>query len=247
MLTIKNLHTKIENKEILRGINLRINAGEVHAIMGPNGSGKSTLTNVLAGRSEYQITDGEIIFKNENLLVLSPEERAIRGLFLAFQYPVEIPGVNNMYFLKTALNNIRKKNGEPELDAMDFISLIKSKIKEISMDESFLQRSVNEGFSGGEKKRNEILQMLILQPDLIILDEVDSGLDIDALQNIAKGVNSLRSAGRSIVMVTHYQRLLNYIMPDYVHVLSQGRIAKSGDKQLAQELEAKGYGWLEHA
>ena len=244
MLTIKNLHTKINDKEILRGINLQINPGEIHAIMGPNGSGKSTLSSVLAGRAEYEVTAGEIIFQNENLLELSIEDRAAKGIFLAFQYPVEIPGVNNMYFLRTALNSIRKKRGETELDAFDFMSMIKEKIKQLGMDESFLQRAVNAGFSGGEKKRNEILQMLILQPQLAILDETDSGLDIDALQSVAQGVNSLRNENRAVIMVTHYQRLLDYIVPDYVHVLSQGRIVKSGGKELALELEEKGYAWL---
>jgi Fe-S cluster assembly ATP-binding protein len=259
MLEIKNLHAKINaqentqekarhsDKNILQGLNLKVNPGEVHAIMGPNGSGKSTLANILAGRPEYQITQGEVLFEGADLLNLSPEERAAKGIFLAFQYPIEIPGVNNMYFLKAALNSIRKQKGEAELDAFDFLSLAKAKAKEVEMDEKFLNRAVNEGFSGGEKKRNEILQMLVLEPKLAILDETDSGLDIDALQIVAKGVNSLRSAERSIVVVTHYQRLLDYIVPDYVHVLAQGKIIKSGDKNLALELEEKGYGWISAA
>ncbi len=246
MLTIKNLHARIKSqRDILRGINLTVRPGEVHAVMGPNGSGKSTLANVLAGRDDYEVTAGEVLFEQENLLPLTPEQRAAKGIFLAFQYPIEIPGVNNMYFLKTALNSIRKQRGESELDAFDFMSLVKSKCQEIDMSENFLQRAVNVGFSGGEKKRNEILQMLLLQPKLAILDETDSGLDIDALQSIAKGVNSLRNSERTIIVVTHYQRLLDYIVPDYVHVLAQGRIIKSGDKNLALELEQKGYGWLE--
>lgn len=244
MLNIKNLHANIQDENILRGINLSINPGEVHAIMGPNGSGKSTLANILAGKEDYAITQGEINFENQNLLSLLPEERAAAGIFLAFQYPVEIPGVNNMYFLKAALNAIRKTRNESPLDAMDFLKLIKNKVKEIGLDESFLNRAVNEGFSGGEKKRNEVLQMLILEPKLAILDETDSGLDIDALQTVAQGVNSLRDGKRSFVVVTHYQRLLNYIVPDYVHVMAQGRIIKSGGKALALELEEKGYGWL---
>lgn len=244
MLEIKNLYVRVAEKDILRGINLTIKPGEVHAVMGPNGSGKSTLANVLAGREGYEVS-GEIYFANENVLTLAPEYRAALGLFLAFQYPVEIPGVNNMYFLKAALNSIRKKRNETELDAFDFMKLIKSHVKELNMDESFLKRSVNEGFSGGEKKRNEVLQMLMLQPKLAILDETDSGLDIDALQIVAQGVNSLRRADRAVVMITHYQRLLDYIVPDYVHVLANGRIVKSGGKELAYELEAKGYGWLE--
>jgi Fe-S cluster assembly ATP-binding protein len=246
MLQIKNLHAQLaHDKPILRGINLQINAGEVHAIMGPNGSGKSTFANVLAGRSDYTITQGEALFDNQNLLDLTPEERAAKGVFLAFQYPVEIPGVNNAYFLRTALNSIRKKRGESELDAFDFIQLLKSTLKNVGLEEQFSQRSVNEGFSGGEKKRNEIAQMLVLQPRLAILDETDSGLDIDALQLVAQGVNSLRSSDRAIVVVTHYQRLLDYIIPDHVHVLVNGRIVRSGDKTLAQELEQKGYGWLD--
>ncbi len=249
MLKITNLHATIQDdkqktKEILRGINLSVKAGEVHAIMGPNGSGKSTLANILAGRDDYQITQGEVILDNKNLLALLPEERAAEGLFLAFQYPVEIPGVNNMYFLKAALNGLRKHRGLPPLDAMDFIKTIKTKIKEVGLDEAFLNRAVNEGFSGGEKKRNEVLQMLMLEPRLAILDETDSGLDIDALQMVAKGVNSLRSPDRSIILVTHYQRLLDFIIPDVVHVMANGKIVKSGDKSLALELEAKGYGWL---
>ncbi len=250
MLQIKNLHASIQDekqksKVILRGINLNIKPGEVHAIMGPNGSGKSTLANILAGRAGYDISQGEIIFDEKNIFTLAPEERAALGLFLAFQYPVEIPGVNNMYFLKAALNSLRKQRGLNELDAMDFLTLIKNKIKEVCLNESFLHRAVNEGFSGGEKKRNEVLQMLMLEPRLAILDETDSGLDIDALQTVAKGVNSLRSENRSFIIVTHYQRLLDYIVPDVVHVMVKGKIIKTGGKELALELEAKGYGWLE--
>jgi len=245
MITIKNLHANIGDKEILRGINLTVNAGEVHAIMGPNGSGKSTLANVLAGNSAYQVTQGEIIFDGINLLDLPCHERATLGLFLAFQYPVEIPGVNNLYFLKAAFNAIRKYHKQPEMDAFDFMALVKERSKIVQMDEDFLQREVNVGFSGGEKKRNEILQMLVLQPKLAILDETDSGLDIDALQIISNGVNSMRSKERSFLLVTHYQRLLDYIVPDYVHVLAHGQIIKSGGKELALELEEKGYGWLE--
>jgi Fe-S cluster assembly ATP-binding protein len=245
MLTIKNLHVSVGDKQILRGIDWQVKPGEVHAIMGPNGSGKSTLSSVLAGREGYNITQGEVDFLGEDLLKLSPEERAMKGLFLAFQYPVEIPGVNNMYFLKTALNSLRKQRGEAELDAFDFLSKVKSYLKDLDMDERFLQRSLNEGFSGGEKKRNEILQMLILQPKLAILDETDSGLDIDALQIVAKGVNSLRNKERSLIVVTHYQRLLDYIIPDYVHVMHEGRLVHSGGKELALELEQKGYSWLE--
>lgn len=241
MLNIKNLHAAIDHKEILRGINLQINPGEVHAIMGPNGSGKSTLANVLAGREQYQITEGTILFEGKNLLEMPPEARAQAGIFLAFQYPVEIPGVSNIYLLKAALNSLRKARGEPEVDAMDFLSLVKEKLQLVEMDQDFLYRAVNEGFSGGEKKRNEILQMAVLEPKLAILDETDSGLDIDALKIVANGVNALRRADRAIILVTHYQRLLNYIVPDYVHVLSNGRIVKSGGHQLAQELEASGY------
>lgn len=249
MLSIKNLHASIQDdkqsaKTILCGINLEIKPGEVHAIMGPNGSGKSTLANILAGRDGYTINKGEIIFDQTSLLNLAPEERAVRGLFLAFQYPVEIPGINNMYFLKAALNSMRKHRGEPELDAMDFIKLIKTKIKEVNLNEDFLHRAVNEGFSGGEKKRNEVLQMLMLEPRLAILDETDSGLDIDALQTVAKGVNSLRHPSRSFIVITHYQRLLNYIVPDVVHVMYRGKIIKTGGKELALELEEKGYSWL---
>jgi Fe-S cluster assembly ATP-binding protein len=250
MLTIKNLHASIQDDKqqpqiILRGLNLTIKPGEVHAIMGPNGSGKSTLSNVLAGHTDYQVIKGDVILKGQDLLSLAPEERAAHGLFLAFQYPVEIPGVNNMYFLKAALNSVRKHRNLPPLDAMDFMQLIKSKIKTVGLDETFLQRAVNEGFSGGEKKRNEILQMLVLEPSLAILDETDSGLDIDALQMVAAGVNSLRASDRSMLVITHYQRLLDYIVPDVVHVMVNGQIVKSGDKDLALELEAKGYGWLE--
>jgi Fe-S cluster assembly ATP-binding protein len=244
MLEIKNLHATVAGKEILRGINLTVNAGEVHAIMGPNGAGKSTLSNVLAGRDGYEITQGEVIYKNEDLLSFEPEERAQRGVFLAFQYPVEIPGVSNVYLLKAALNAVRKYQGLDELDAMDFLSLVRSKLELVKMDEKFLSRGVNEGFSGGEKKRNEILQMALLEPSLAILDETDSGLDIDALRIVSDGVNELRSPERSIVMITHYQRLLDYIVPDFVHVLSEGRIVKSGDKELAKELEKTGYSWV---
>ena len=241
MLKIKDLHVKTDAKEILHGIDLEINPGEVHAIMGPNGSGKSTLANILAGNTNYIATHGSIEFEGEDLLSMSPEIRATKGLFLAFQYPVEIPGINNMYFLKAALNSIRKKRGESELDAFDFMKLIKSKSKVLDMSENFLQREVNVGFSGGEKKRNEVLQMLLLEPKLAILDETDSGLDIDALQIISKGVNSLRDSKRSFIVVTHYQRLLDYIVPDYIHILYKGKIVKSGTKELALELEEKGY------
>jgi Fe-S cluster assembly ATP-binding protein len=244
MLEIKNLHANVDGKEILKGINLTVNPGEVHAIMGPNGAGKSTLSNVLAGRDGYTITQGEVIYKDEDLLDLEPEERAQRGVFLAFQYPVEIPGVSNIYLLKAALNAVRKYQGLDEVDAIDFLSLVRSKMELVKMDESFLHRSVNEGFSGGEKKRNEILQMALLEPSLAILDETDSGLDIDALRIVSEGVNALRAADRSIVMITHYQRLLDYIVPDFVHVLSDGRIVKSGDKDLAKELEKTGYSWV---
>ncbi|QKT04435.1 Fe-S cluster assembly ATPase SufC [Ectothiorhodospiraceae bacterium 2226] len=247
MLSIKNLQAAIDGTSILKGIDLEVKPGEVHAIMGPNGSGKSTLSNVLAGRDSYEVTGGEILFEGRDLTEMSPEERARAGIFLAFQYPVEIPGVSNVYLLKAALNAIRKHRGEAELDAMDFLTLIKEKIKVVEMREEFLYRNVNEGFSGGEKKRNEVLQMAVLEPKLAILDETDSGLDIDALQIVAKGVNSLRDAGRSFILVTHYQRLLDYIVPDYVHVLSGGRIVKSGDRTLALELEKQGYGWLEQA
>lgn len=245
MLNIQNLTAQVQDKNVLRGINLQVNAGEVHAIMGPNGSGKSTLANILAGREEYEITGGGVEFFGEDLLSLTPEDRAAKGLFLAFQYPVEIPGVNNMYFMKAALNAVRKKRNEPELDAIDFMQLVKDKLKELHMQEAFLQRAVNVGFSGGEKKRNEVLQMLLLQPKLAVLDETDSGLDIDALQTVANGVNSLRDQQRAIIVVTHYQRLLNYITPDFVHVLCGGRIIKSGNKELALQLEEQGYSWIE--
>ena len=244
MLTIKDLHVNVGDKEILKGISLQINTGEVHAVMGPNGSGKSTLSQVLAGRDGYTVTKGSITYNGKNLLDWLPEERAREGIFLALQYPVEIPGVNNVYLLKAGLNAIRKHRGLPELDAFEFLTLVKDKMKLMQMDESFLSRGVNEGFSGGEKKRNEILQMAVLQPQLALLDETDSGLDIDALRIVANGVNTLRSKDRAIVMVTHYQRLLDYITPDYVHVLANGRIAKSGDKSLALELEKRGYDWI---
>lgn len=244
MLTIKDLHAKVDNKEILKGLNLSINAGEVHAIMGPNGSGKSTLANVLAGRNGYEVTKGSVEYEGKNLLELAPEERAWAGIFLAFQYPVEIPGVNNVYLLKAAVNAIRKNRGEQELDAVEFLALVKEKMKLVKLKEDLLNRSVNEGFSGGEKKRNEIFQMAVLEPKLAILDETDSGLDIDALKVVAEGVNSLRSPERSIILVTHYQRLLDYIKPDHVHVLSNGKIIKSGGADLALELEEKGYDWI---
>ncbi len=245
MLQIKNLQARAEGKEILRGIDLEVGTGEVHAIMGPNGSGKSTLAQVLAGRDVYEVTGGEVIYEGKDLLAMPPEERAREGVFLAFQYPVEIPGVNNTYFLRSALNAIRKHRGLPEYDAMDFLALLREKTKLLEMDDTLMTRAVNEGFSGGEKKRNEIFQMAVLEPKLGILDETDSGLDIDALKIVANGVNALRSQDRSIIVVTHYQRLLNYIVPDVVHVLSDGRIVKSGTKELALELEEKGYGWLE--
>ncbi len=244
LLEIKNLHVNVEGKEILKGINLKVNTGEVHAIMGPNGSGKSTLAQVLAGREEYEITKGEIIYMGKNLLDLSTEDRAREGIFLAFQYPVEIPGVSNTNLLKTALNEIRKYRGEQELDAMEFLNLIKSKMKLVELDQKLVSRSVNEGFSGGEKKKNEIFQMAVLDPKLAVLDETDSGLDIDALRIVANGVNKLKSKENAVVVVTHYQRLLNYIVPDFVHVLYNGRIVRSGEKSLALELEEKGYDWI---
>ena len=244
MLEIKNLHARVEDKEILKGVSLKVNAGEVHAVMGPNGSGKSTLAHILAGREGYEVTSGTVTYEGKDLLAMEPEERAREGVFLAFQYPVEIPGVNNVYLLKAAFNAIRKQRGEEELDAMDFLALVKAKMQFMEMDPSFLNRAVNEGFSGGEKKRNEILQMLVLEPKLALLDETDSGLDIDALKVVAKGVNKLRDPQRAIVMVTHYQRLLDHVVPDRVHVLSAGRVVKSGDKELALELEKRGYDWL---
>ena len=249
MLDIRNLHVSIDDgtalRPILRGIDLKVKAGEVHAIMGPNASGKSTLAQVLAGRQTYAVTAGEVIFAGDNLLDMAPEERARAGIFLAFQYPVEIPGVANTYLLKAALNAVRKYRGEPELDAMDFLALVKDKLKLMEMDPDLLYRAVNEGFSGGEKKRNEILQMAVLEPRLAILDETDSGLDIDALKVVANGVEAMRSPGRAIILVTHYQRLLNYVVPDYVHVLVQGRIARSGGRELALELERDGYTGIE--
>ena len=244
MLKIENLHATVDGKEILKGLSLKVGSGEVHAIMGPNGSGKSTLSNVIAGRGGYEVTGGSVTYRNRNLLEMSPEERAWEGVFLAFQYPVEIPGVNNVYLLKAGLNAIRRHRGEPELDAMDFMAVAREKMQLVQMDESLVSRSVNEGFSGGEKKRNEIFQMAVLEPTLAILDETDSGLDIDALRVVSDGVNKLRSPERSIVLVTHYQRLLNYIQPDVVHVLVDGRILKSGDKSLSLELEERGYDWV---
>ena len=245
MLHVKNLRARVGEREILKGIDLSVKPGEVHAIMGPNGSGKSTLAGVLAGRDDYQVTAGSVTFRGRNLLDMEPEERAREGLFLAFQYPVEIPGVNSTYLLKAALNEVRKHRGESELDAIEFMAFVKERMKLLEIDSRLLSRPVNEGFSGGEKKRNEIFQMAVLEPKLAIMDETDSGLDIDALKIVAQGVNALRSPERSIVMVTHYQRLLNYIVPDFVHVLSGGRIVKSGGKDLALELEEKGYGWIE--
>jgi len=245
MLVIKNLHANVAGNEILRGISLTVGAGEVHAIMGPNGSGKSTLANVLAGREGYEVTAGEVLYQGKNLLKMAPEERAREGIFLAFQYPVEIPGVSTTYFLKAALNSVRKHRGLAELDAMDFLGLVKEKMQLVEMDQALVNRPVNEGFSGGEKKRNEILQMAMLEPKLAVLDETDSGLDIDALRIVANGVNALRGPARAMIVITHYQRLLGYIVPDYVHVLSEGRIVKSGGKELALELEEKGYSWIE--
>jgi len=244
MLVIKDLHVSVAGKEILKGLSLTINAGEVHAIMGPNGAGKSTLSNVIAGRDGYEVTSGSITYKDENLLAMKPEERAWAGVFLAFQYPVEIPGVNNTYLLKAGVNAKRRHQGLDELDAFDFMSIVKEKAKLVELDASFLSRSVNEGFSGGEKKRNEIFQMAVLEPDLALLDETDSGLDIDALRIVAGGVNKLRSPDRAIVMITHYQRLLDYIEPDFVHVLADGKIQKTGDKSLALKLEEHGYDWV---
>ncbi|MDY6979989.1 MAG: Fe-S cluster assembly ATPase SufC [Pseudomonadota bacterium] len=245
MLSIKNLHVNVDGKPILKGLNLEIGTGEVHAIMGPNGSGKSTLAYVLSGRDGYEVTDGQIIYEGEDLLELETEERAHKGVFLAMQYPVELPGVNNMIFLKESLNAIRRARGEDELDSVKFMQLIKEKAKMVKLDEKLLKRSVNAGFSGGEKKRNEILQMAMLEPKLALLDETDSGLDIDALRIVAEGVNALRSPERSVVLVTHYQRLLDYIQPDHVHVLAHGKIVRSGGKELAHELEEKGYSWIE--
>ncbi len=245
MLKIENLHAEVNGKEILKGIDLTVNAGEVHAIMGPNGSGKSTLAQVLAGRETYTITQGRVVLLGKDLAGMQPEDRAREGVFLAFQYPVEIPGVGNVYFLKAALNAIRKHRGLDELDAIDFLAYVREKMKLVEMDESFLNRSVNEGFSGGEKKRNEIFQMMVLDPKLAVLDETDSGLDIDALKIVANGVNAMRSPQRAIVVVTHYQRLLDYIVPDRVHVLADGRIVRSGDRSLALELEKRGYSWIE--
>ena len=247
MLTIKNLKVEVEGKTILNGIDLEVNAGEVHAIMGPNGSGKSTLAQVLAGREQFTVVDGTVSYDGQDLLALVPEERARRGLFLGFQYPVEIPGVSNVYLLKAAVNAMRTARGEPELDAFDFLTQVRAILERMDMPETFLYRAVNEDFSGGEKKRNEILQLLLLEPRLAILDETDSGLDIDALKVVANGVNSLRAPDRAFILVTHYQRLLDYVVPDRVHVLSNGRIVKSGDRSLAHELEARGYDWLKEA
>lgn len=245
MLTIEQLHVATDDTEILKGINLSVKAGEVHAIMGPNGSGKSTLSKVLAGHPAYTITNGTMTYLDQDLSALSPVERAQAGLFLSFQYPVEIPGVTNINFLKASVNAVRKAQGKPPMDAIEFLSFIREKCRLVEMDESFLYRNINEGFSGGEKKRNEILQMAVLEPKLAILDETDSGLDIDALKTIAEGINAMRSPSRAIILVTHYQRLLNYIEPDYIHVLAHGRLIRSGDKSLARELEDKGYSWLE--
>lgn len=247
MLEIRGLKARVGEKEILKGIDLVVRPGEVHAIMGPNGSGKSTLSNVLAGRDTFEVTSGQVLYQGKDLLALEPEQRAVAGIFLAFQYPVEIPGVGNMHFLRTALNAVKRSKGEEELDAMDFLALIKEKMKLVEMDQAFMNRSVNEGFSGGEKKRNEILQMAVLDPKLAILDETDSGLDIDALRIVASGVNALRNANRAMLVITHYQRLLDYIVPDFVHVIANGKIVKSGDRSLAQELEKSGYAWVEGA
>ena len=245
MISIKNLHVSIKKKQILKGINLKVNSGELHVIMGRNGTGKSTLGNVIAGQSKYIVDKGEIIYKDKSLLEMLPEERARNGIFLSFQYPVGIPGVNNIYFLKAALNSIRKHHKKQEIDAIDFIKIIKQKLKIVGLDESFIHRSINEGFSGGEKKRNEILQMITLEPTLSILDETDSGLDIDALKIIAKGINGFRNKNRSFILITHYQRILDFMKPDYIHVLMNGQLVKSGGPELALELEEKGYSWLE--
>ena len=247
MLNVENLNVAVADEPILKGLSLQVNAGEVHAIMGPNGSGKSTLANVIAGREGYEITSGSVVFEGQNLLELAPEDRARQGIFLAFQYPVEIPGVNNVYMLKAAVNAIRKHRGDEELDAIDFLKLVREKLKLVEMKEEFLHRPVNVGFSGGEKKRNEILQMALLEPRLAMLDETDSGLDIDALKVVASGVNGLRGKDRAIVLVTHYQRLLDFIVPDHVHVLAGGMVLKSGGKELALELEERGYGWVEQS
>jgi len=245
MIKIENLYVSVEEKEILKGINLGVKPGELHVIMGRNGTGKSTLASVLVGKDKYKVTDGTVSFNGENLLDMSPEDRACAGLFLSFQYPVAIPGVNNMYFLKAAVNAIRKSRGEEEIDAVDFLSMIREKLKMVALDESFIHRPVNDGFSGGEKKRNEILQMIALEPKLSILDETDSGLDIDALKIVAKGVNDFRSPERSFILITHYQRILNYMKPDFVHILMNGKIVKSGTMELAKEVEKKGYSWIE--
>jgi Fe-S cluster assembly ATP-binding protein len=245
LLTVENLHVRAGGREILRGIDLSIDIGQVHAVMGPNGSGKSTLARVLAGHPEYEVTAGAVRYKGQDLLAMEPETRAREGMFMAFQYPVEIPGVNNAYFLKAGLNALRKHRGQEELDAMEFMTLVRERMKWLDIDESLMNRSVNEGFSGGEKKRNEIFQMAVLEPTLAVLDETDSGLDIDALKVVARGVNGMRSPDRAMLLVTHYQRLLNYIVPDVVHVLTDGRIVRSGGKELALELEEKGYGWIE--
>ena len=247
MLSVKNLHSAVEGKQILKGIDLEVGPGEVHAIMGPNGSGKSTLANILAGREAYEITKGSVTFEGQDLIELEPEERAAAGIFLAFQYPVEIPGVSNSYFLKAAYNSLRKARGQEEVDAIEFLKIVKDKVKLLAMKEELLNRPVNDGFSGGEKKRNEIFQMAVLEPKLAILDETDSGLDIDALKIVSEGVNKLRSKDNAVIVVTHYQRLLNYIVPDYVHVLADGKIVRSGDKSLALELEEKGYGDIDAA
>ena len=245
MIKIENLNVNVEEKEILKGINLEVKPGELHVIMGRNGTGKSTLANVLVGKEKYIVTNGTVSFNGENLLDMSPEDRACAGLFLSFQYPVAIPGVNNMYFLKAAVNAVRKSRGEEEIDAVDFLSMIREKLKMVALDENFIHRPVNDGFSGGEKKRNEILQMIALEPKLSILDETDSGLDIDALKIVAKGVNDFRSPNRSFILITHYQRILNYMIPDFVHILMNGKIVKSGTMELAKEVEKKGYSWIE--
>ena len=247
MLEIKNLHVAVEDKPILKGIDLVVNAGELHAIMGPNGSGKSTLAHVIAGQKIYKVLDGEILYNGKNLLEMDPEERALEGVFMSYQYPAVIPGVNLAYFMKAAVNAIRKHRGEPEMDAVDFLSFIKEKLAQVKMDESYLKRAVNDGFSGGEKKRNEILQMLALDPSLAVLDETDSGLDIDAVKIVADGVNKFRREDRAVIVITHYQRILQYMDPDKIHVLMDGRMIRSGGKNLAHELEEKGYGWLEEA